>query len=611
MSRLLTLLLLILMGQGAWAQVKVWPPSWWVGMRNPRLQLMFHAPGIGQARVSCEPAGALIIGVYPADDGDYLFVDLDLSDLAHANELTFRFTLQGRRALSCSYTLSERPPVWEQGRGFGPADVIYMAFPDRFTNGDPTNDSIPGMLQGSRRQDPDHRHGGDLQGVIDHLDYLEGMGFTALWLTPVQENNMPAWSYHGYAITDAYQVDPRLGNNALYRALADSAHARGIRLIMDVVLNHWGDRNALVQKPPFPAWINAWPEFTRTTYRSVTLTDPHASVADRERFQRGWFDRHMPDLNLDDPFLLTFMVQHTIWWIEYAGLDGLRLDTQPYAGLEGVAAWATRVKAEYPELDIVGEAWLDYPAYTAFYQGGKNYPDEYNSGMNSVTDFPLHYALRDAFTQEDGWNEGTLRIYQTLAQDFLYVDPGSILTFADNHDVGRIFSSVNEDPALLRMALGTLLTTRGTPMIYYGTEVLMPGKESEGHGPMRKDFPGGWPGDSVDAFTGRGLSPAQAEMQEMLRKLLNYRKGAKALHTGRLLHYLPEDGVYTYFRLHEHQRVMVIVNNARQTVRWMPERFAEGLGSATRGIEVVSGQMLIFDQGMDLAPKSIMILELQ
>lgn len=594
-------------GQG----VKADPPNWWHGMKDSTLQILFQAPGIASASITCPDPGVKILGVKPGDHPDFLFADVDLSGLEGPKNIEFRFNLGGRRNMRLAYPIEQREKTRPFPRGFGPQDVVYLAFPDRFANGDTGNDSIPDMLQATRRHDPDARHGGDLQGVMDHLDYLQEMGFTALWLTPVQENDMKEWSYHGYAITDSYSIDRRLGSNVLYRALVDSAHARGIRMIMDVVLNHWGDRHKLILQRPLNSWVNDWPEFTRTSYRSVTLTDPYAAPTDVERFKRGWFDRHMPDLNLEDPYLLKYLIQNTIWWIEYANLDGLRLDTQPYPGLEGVNEWARAVKREYPDLSIVGEAWLDFPAYTSFYKGKAGNHTGYDPQLKSITDFPMHYALRDAFRETDGWNEGTMKLYNTLAQDFQYRDAGTNLTFADNHDVGRIYSSVGKDPGLLKMVLGTLFTTRGMPMLYYGTEVLMAGEEHEGHGPMRKDLPGGWAGDSISVFTGRGLTPDQAEMRDWIAKLLEYRKNSPALTRGRLMHYIPEDGVYTYFRLHDKKRVMVILNNNPKPLEWKPDRYAEGLGIHKTGIEVMRGDKLNISEGLILEPKSIKIIELQ
>jgi glycosidase len=466
------------------------------------------------------------------------------------------------------------------------------------------------MRDQSGRDKPDGRHGGDLQGIIDHADYLDDLGVTALWLNPPQVNDMQYTSYHGYAITDHYQIDPRLGSNKLMRTLVDTFHERNMKIVMDVVLNHCGSEHFLAQDPPAPDWFNEWPSYTQSSFRISAMSDPYAASADRQKMAGGWFAGVMPDFNQRNPMVMNYLTQNCIWWIEYAGLDGLRLDTQPFSFKEGVAEWAGRIRDEYPNINLVGEVWQYSPAQTAYWQADAANKDGYNSYMPSVTDFQLHDALKTAFGEEDGWETGMSRLYLLLGKDGVYPRPDMLLTFPDNHDATRFFSAIGEDFAQWKMAMTFLLTTRGIPCLYYGTELLFTGMKEKGDADLRKDFPGGWDGDERNAFTSQGRTDAENVAFEHLQKLLNYRKRQPVLHHGKLEHYMPEAGVYVYFRYDAETKVMVVLNNTSAGKELDLGRFASSFKGFTQARDIMSGKMLEKLEVLDLEGKSATVLEL-
>jgi glycosidase len=413
----------------------------------------------------------------------------------------------------------EREEGASERKGFDKTDVVYLIMPDRFANGDPSNDDMPGMLEKADRNNTDGRHGGDIKGISSHLDYIADLGVSAIWMNPLLENNNPEYSYHGYAITDFYNVDARFGTNEDYVNLVKSSHEKGLKVIMDMVFNHASIYNWLIEDLPSEDWIHQFSEYTRSNFRGSTIMDPHASDYDREKFLTGWFDHHMADLNQKNKLFANYLIQNSVWWIEYSGIDGIRIDTQPYSCKEFVTEWSSRVFQEYPEFNVVGEAWQQKESITAYFQKDAPNRDGYNSGIPSVTDFPMYFAMSKAFNERDGWTEGLAQIYYVLAQDFLYAAPEENLIFCDNHDLDRIYSSLGKNFSKWEMAMATLMTMRGIPMIYYGTEILMTGNAGDGHGFIRKDFPGGWPDDKTDAFTKEGRSKQQNEAFSFLQNL--------------------------------------------------------------------------------------------
>lgn len=587
------------------------PPSWWVGMAEPRLQLMVHGPGIGELMPRLDHPGVALERVQRTANPNYLFVDLRIAADAAAGTLDLVFEGKDGVRFRQPYVLAARAPGSAARQGFSPRDVIYLITPDRFANGDRDNDRVEGLAEGPDRTDPDGRHGGDLQGIIDHLDYVQSMGFTQIWLNPILENNQLDTSYHGYAITDLYRVDPRHGDNALYQTLSSQARQRGIGVIQDVIPNHIGSEHWWMADLPAPDWINHGGRFVGTNHMRESLHDPHAVEADLSAFQDGWFVPTMPDLNQRNPMLATYLTQNAIWWIEYAGLSGLRIDTYSYPDKAFLSDWTARIMAEYPNLNLVGEEWSLNPAIVAYWQRGARRHDDYRSSLPSLMDFPLQHALVRALTEPEAWNGGLRQLYWALAGDFHYADPYNLVVFGDNHDMSRIYTQLGEDPARYRMAMAYLATTRGIPQIFYGTEVLMKNPGTTAHGVIRSDFPGGWPGDPVDGFTGAGLDATERDAQAYLKSLLNWRRGAPAIHAGELIHYAPADGVYVYFRRHPDQTVMVALNKSDQPVRLPTARFAAQIGSHRRGIEVPGGRSHELGEAVTLPPMTALILELQ
>lgn len=590
---------------------RIEPPNWWVGMKNPRVQLLLYGQGIGELLPATTYPGLTIERIIRVPSPNYLFVDLLLTEEIKPGEVRFDFYKNDRRIGSVPWELWEREPGAAQRKGFDNSDVLYLITPDRFANGDTTNDYVAGMRERPNRHFKGGRHGGDIEGIRRHLDYIADLGFTAIWLNPVLENDMPQYSYHGYSTTDFYKVDPRFGSNESYRALAREARSKGIGLIMDMIVNHCGLEHWWMKDLPTPDWINHWPSYTETNHRKTLLQDPHASQLDRKVFTDGWFVPTMPDLNQRNPLLATYLTQNAIWWIEYLGLAGIRMDTYPYPDKHYMTEWTRRVMEEYPHFNVVGEEWSEEPAVVAYWQRGKQNPDGYVSYLPTLMDFPVQSALSKALTEGEGWTTGWNRLYETVALDFLYANPEVLVVFPDNHDMSRIFTQMNEDFDRWKMAIAFVLTTRGTPQLYYGTEILMKNPGTGDHGIIRSDFPGGWPGDKVNAFTGEGLSEQQVQARDFLKKLLHWRRQTPVVHFGKLTHFLPQDGVYVYFRHDDEHMVMVMLNKNSEPYTLELDRFRELLPASAIGIDVLTGQTHPLSDAIELPPMSPMIVEIQ
>ena len=590
---------------------RVEPASWWVGMKNSRLQLLVHGEDIAALEPAVQDSRARIVRVTRTSNANYLFIDLVIADGASPGNLDIAFRRGAKTVLHHAYELNAREAGSAERKGFGPADAIYLVTPDRFANGNPGNDIVAGYRQGSDRGDPDGRHGGDLEGLRSRLDYIASMGFTQLWLNPVQQNDQPRASYHGYAITDFYRIDDRLGSNALYRSLVSEARSKGIGVIMDVILNHCGSEHWWMKDLPDPDWINHAGTFVATTHRRETLQDPHFSRADRDAFTDGWFVPTMPDLNQRHPLLSTYLIQNTIWWIEYAGLSGLRVDTLPYSEREFLAHWYVRVLEEYPAITVVGEEWSLDPAIVSRWQ---LVPPASDDGVKppppALMDFPLQDAVIRGLLEPEGRESGILRIYESLARDFLYADPMRLVVFPDNHDMSRIYAQLGERLDLYRMAMVLFATTRGTPQFFYGSEILMTNPLPKADGVLRGDFPGGWPGDATDAFTGDGLTPDQRSAQDFTRRLLNWRKSAAAIHAGALTQYVPQDGVYVYFRQDNRQTFLVALNKTDQERHVDLARFAESIRGNRFARDVLGGKDFDLAAGLTLPSRSATVFEL-
>jgi glycosidase len=586
------------------------PPSWWANMQYNQVQLMVYGENLSDASISINSPDILIQKVHNPANGKYLFVDIFIKPGAPAKTYNISFENSKKAKMVCPFELMLRNTDSSNFSKLDANDVVYLLMPDRFSNGDPSNDTKPGMLEVSDRQNPNGRHGGDIAGIARHLGYIKDMGFTALWITPLLENNMQAYSYHGYAITDFYKVDPRFGSNIDYKNLVASAHKNGLKVIMDMVINHCGTNNRFIVDLPDSGWIHHWAKFTRSNYRGEVNSDPYASEFDKTQMEKGWFDLTMADLNQDNPFVYKYLLQNSIWWVEFAGIDGIRMDTYPYPQKNAMAEWCKTILGLYPNLWAVGETWLRQPSHTAWWQGQtKNY-NGFNSFLPSVTDFPTYYALKGALNQEEGWVEGLSQLYNVLSQDYLYANPKNLLIFADNHDLSRFYTDIGEDFNKFRMGMAYILTTRGIPQVYYGTEILMTGNEKQGHGYIRKDFPGGWENDTVNAFTSFGLSKQQIEAQTYLKKLLNWRKTAPVVYTGKFKHFIPEDGVYVYFRYNDTTAVMIVINKNNNEIRLGTERFMEVISPYNAAKDIINNKIVTDLKNITLEPASPLILEL-
>ncbi len=579
-------------------------------MMHSELQLLVYGEDIGSTRVVIEYPGVQVKEVVAVDSPNYLFLYLDISG-ASPGVFPIDFVRDGQNIYTYEYELRLREENAAYLQGIDVSDAIYLLMPDRFANGDPSLDNQPGILEQADRTRPSGRHGGDIQGVINHLDHIAGMGFTAIWLNPVLENNQPRYSYHGYAITDFYRVDPRFGTNEDYRRLVEEAGLRDVKIIKDLIMNHCGHHHWWMDDLPTPDWLNQWDSFTRTSYRMTTIVDPYASQYDYERMMRGWFDTNMPDLNQRNRLLARYLKQNSVWWIEYAGIRGIRMDTQPYADRFFMSDWASYIMYEYPYFMIIGEAWMGVPSMVSYYQGGKKNHDGYDSNIPSVFDFALYDAIGQAFLEEQGWSTGMMRLYNTLAQDFLYPDPYMLVIFGDNHDTDRIFTRVGEDLDKLKMALTFLFTTRGIPQVYTGTELLESAFEHDGHGELRTNFPGGWPGDPVNKFSREGRTADQNMITDHITTLANARRQYAALHAGWLLQFVPEENVYVYFRYDEQDAFMVVMNNNDELKNLEMKRFREGWEGFSGAEDLLTG---IRFEGFDrwsVPANSTLLLRLQ
>ncbi|GAB5378881.1 MAG: glycoside hydrolase family 13 protein [Aliiglaciecola sp.] len=587
------------------------PAFWWVGMAHPELQLMVHGQEIGLTTPQIDYKGVALTSVETTDNPNFLFINLNLADDVKAGSFDIVFTRNGLTVANYQYELKKREAQSAQREGFSPKDVIYLITPDRFANGDTSNDSMDSLKEQKNRQYKGGRHGGDIQGIINHLDYLDDMGFTQIWTMPLMENDMERYSYHGYSTTDYYQIDPRFGSNELYKSLSQQAKTRGIGIIQDVILNHIGSEHWWMYDRPSSDWINNNYEFTPTTHMRESLHDPHAVESDIVGFNDGWFVPTMPDLNQRNPLLATYLIQNAIWWIEYAGLSGLRVDTYSYSDMDFLSDWTRRVMLEYPNLNIVGEEWSVNPSIVAFWQKGSPRHNEYKSDLPSVMDFPTQVKLVNSLTKSETWATGLRELYESVASDFVYGDPYNLVVFGDNHDMSRIYSQLNEETDLFYMAMTYVLTTRGIPQIFYGTEILMANPGTDDHGIIRTDFPGGWQSDKVNAFTGEGLSKAQRDAQLFMKTLLNWRKTSSAITQGKMKHYTPKDGVYVYFRHSEEQTVMVVLNKNDVSVDLPLARFSKMIGEASHGINVIEKTRVSLNNKLTLSAKSATVLELK
>jgi len=593
------------------------PMSWWINMHNKNLQLMVHGKNISDLTPSFSNKNIHINKVTQGENPNYLFIDLQLSEQLKAGNYTLHFKKNDKEVLTVNYPIAARNSHSAAQKSYSAKDVIYLITPDRFANGDTSNDNVDSLIEKKNRAFEGGRHGGDIQGMINQLPYIAKMGFTQIWSNPLVENNQAEYSYHGYSATDFYQIDKRYGSNALYQKLSSKAQENGIGLIKDVVLNHIGSNHWWLADLPSADWLNYQNKpFVGTNHKRQTLHDPHGINADKRIFTDGWFVPTMPDLNQRNQHLSTYLIQNTLWWIEYANLSGLRVDTYSYSDKAFLSQWSKAITEEYPNINIVGEEWSTNPAMVSYWQAGTTTHDGYQSYAPSMVDFPLQDALINGLKDKEDWNTGLNQLYQVLANDSQYADPYNLVTFADNHDVRRLFSSFNADVDLTKIALGFILTTRGIPQIYYGTELFMANGDNDDHGLIRADFPGGWPQDTNNAFTGKHLTPLQQDAQHFMKKLLNWRKGSNAIAQGKLTHYAPNNGVYVYFRTlaatadHPAEKVMVVLNKNPKPITLQPTDYADLIQQDLQVKSVLTDDKFTLDKAVEIAGKSISIWQL-
>ncbi|MFZ4435709.1 MAG: glycoside hydrolase family 13 protein [Flavobacterium psychrophilum] len=603
----------VLFSASSFAQIqKTEPPFWWSGMTNPEVQIMFYGKNIAQNSISVSN-GVVIKNVQKTENPNYVFVTIDTKDVP-AQDVQFTFS-QGGKSFTQSYSLKARKPNSRLRNSFSSADMIYLLMPDRFANGNLNNDSQDKLTEKANRANPGGRHGGDIEGIIQQLDYIQALGATAIWCTPLCEDNDPRGSYHGYGQSDVYQIDARYGTNADYQKLSAALHQRGMKNILDYVTNHWGAAHWMMSDLPTYDWIHQFPGYAQTNYHMSTQFDPHAATDDARLCADGWFVKSMPDLNQSNPLVLNYLTQNALWWIESADLDGFRVDTYSYNDKKGIAQWTKAITDEYPHFNIVGEVWMQDQAQMAYWQ--KDSPiaaiQHYNSYLPSVMDFTLQQVINDGVFDEDQatWSKGLIKVYDNFTNDFLYPNTDNLLVFAENHDTNRFNEIYQGDFNKYQMAMSVLATVRGIPQLYYGSEIGMAGNKDKGDPDIRHDFPGGWKGDANSAFIAAGRNEIQQKYFDFTAKLFNWRKAKTVIHTGKMTHYLPQNNVYVYFRYNEQETVMVVMNNNSTPQKINLSRFHEQIQGYQSGQEVINGNSISLDKELEINPKSALIFELK
>ncbi|MGM9706510.1 MAG: glycoside hydrolase family 13 protein [Prevotella sp.] len=607
---------------------KIEPANWFVGMKDASLQLMVYGQGIKTAEVTTDYPGVKIDSLVRLDSPNYLLVYMNVKD-AQPGTMNLLFQ-QGKQKKKVAYELKVREKKGEERIGFSNADVLYMLMPDRFASGRSDNDQIKGMRPYKNdRSEPSLRHGGDLEGIRQHLDYFKELGVTALWFTPVLENNSPDnglfSTYHGYATTDYYRVDPRFGSNEEYRRLCDEAHDKGLKIVMDMIFNHSGFEHPWVKDMPTKDWLNTpeWlngtnlddqtqmtvgSDYLQTSYKLTPVVDPYASKVDMRETVDGWFVPTMPDLNQRLTWVMDYLIQNSIWWIETVGIDGIRMDTYPYADADGMARWMKRINLEYPHFNTVGETWVTEPAYTAAWQKDSKLSNR-NSYLPTVMDFAFYDRINQAKHEEtDDWWKGFNRIYNSLVYDYLYPNPSSVMAFLDNHDTDRFLGN-GKDSTALKQALALLLTINRIPQLYYGTEILMNGTKEKTDGNVRQDFPGGFPGDSKNAFTREGRTKAENAMFDWLSRLLHWRQGNEVITKGSQTQFIPYKGIYVIARQYQGKTVLTILNGKRSQATMAVERYSEAIGNHTQAKDVLTGATYQLSKDLVLQPRQVLVLE--
>jgi len=616
------LLFFLLISVSAFAQIdRVEPPFWWNNMTHSDVQIMFYGKNIAQNEVTVSN-GIVIKGIQKTENPNYVFVTIDTKN-SPAQDLVFTFK-NGKKSFTHKYTLKSRKENSRFRKSFDSSDVIYLIMSDRFANGNPNNDSNDKLFEKANRSNKDGRHGGDIEGIIKNLDYIQSLGATAVWPTPLCEDNDERGSYHTYGQSDVYKIDARFGTNEDYVRLSAELHQRGMKNIMDYVTNHWGYKHWMMNDLPTYDWIHQFPGYAQTNYRMATQFDSNASEKDFDLCMDGWFVRSMPDLNQSNPLVLNYLTQNAIWWIEYADLDGFRVDTYSYNDKTAIAKWTKSITDEYPNFNIVGEVWMYDQAQMAYWQKDSKIGaiQSYNSNLPSVMDFTLQEAIANGVFNEDKqeWRNGMVKVYENFNNDFLYPNINNLLVFFENHDTNRLNEAYKNDFKKYQMAMTLIATVRGIPQIYYGSEIGMAGDKGKGDGDIRRDFPGGWNGDTNNAFTKAGRTEEQNKFYDFTAKLLNWRKTKDVIHFGKTTHYVPENNVYVYFRYNDpsdsepakqKESVMVVVNNSNEKQTFKTNRFLENIKNYQSGKDIFTETTFDLKNDITIEGKSVLILELK
>ena len=591
---------------------RVEPPNWWVGMKTGDLQLLVYGKNISDYVPVINSSNLKLVSTEKVKNKNYLFLNISISKNAEPENIEINFLNDNIIVDRYKFSLLERKENSSKVEGFNNSDVMYLITPDRYVNGDLENDDVEYMYERPNRDNNRGLHGGDIQGIINNLDYIEDLGFTTIWLNPVLENNMKKSSYHGYSTTDYYKIDPRFGTNELFKELSLKSKEKGIKLVMDLIPNHCGSEHWFFIDPPMDDWINNQSGFKQTSHNRETVQDIYASEIDKKEHVDGWFVETMPDLNQKNKKMSKYLIQNTLWWIEYAELSGIRVDTYPYSDKDFMSDWTFSVMNEYPNFNIVGEEWSDSPIVISYWQKDKINHDGYVSYLPTLMDFPLQISFAEALTDDFNWGKGFIKPYKTLASDFLYSNPNNLLIFPDNHDMARFYTQVNNDLDLFKMGIVYYSTMRGIPQFYYGTEILMNSDENPGdHGLIRTEFPGGWPDHSKNAFTGDGLSYEELQTQSFFKEILNWRKANEVIHNGKLIQFAPKDEIYSYFRILNDKMVWVIFNRNNSSKTLETSRFDELISNKEFGYDVLNKKSISIKNNIVIEKKSALIIEIE
>ena len=591
----------------------VYPTNWWVGMKHNKIQLLVKGnyTGFNREAVEINYPGIIVKEVHQLENGKYMAIDIVITAAARPGAVKIAFS-KGNKTNTVDWLLKPRRKGngITYAQGVNSTDLVYLIMPDRFSNGDTTNDRIAGMRdQSLNRNEIYDRHGGDFQGIINHLDYLQSLGVTTLWMTPVIENDQPNRTEHGYSFTNHYKIEPRFGGEAKYRELSDSLHKRGMKLIQDAVYNHVGSENIFFKDPPTKDWFHQWPNYTQTNFKDQPAYDPYASAIDKKTLSDGWFERRMPDVNQSNPFFANYLIQHALWCVEEFGVDGWRIDTYIYNDLPFMNRCNAELIKEYPKMTMFGETWVHGTASQAYFTAN-NIDVPFKSNLIGATDFQtLFYGIVPALTQNFGWTDGVNKLYTTLSNDFLYKNANNNVIFLDNHDLTRFYSEMKEDVNKLKMGIAWLLTCRGIPQLYYGTEVLMKGEKNPQDGWVRLDFPGGWKGDKKNSFTKEGMTDAEKDMLLYTKTLANFRKHSSAISKGKLMQYVPENGLYVYFRYGAAQTIMCVMNTDSNDQKVDFNDYTERTLGFTKASNVMNGNQL--NSSFSIPAKTMWVLELK